>query len=212
MKIKQIYQSTLMIIASVITISATLTACDENDIERVIWIDDDVYEGLPAYTEWGYNSFGAYVNNRTFASSRHANESTMHFTSGENTLTFSMETTDKDIYTPIIKEMSFTFPYQHITKYVGLKELQGLTFDLASDNVDVKAVLSNDDESTDEQTLDVSSGKLVFKRVQILYIDGDQVEAIVSGTFEFNATTQSAAYEVRHGRFDVGVDGDDISF
>lgn len=191
---------------------AMLISCDDDkDIERVIWVDDDEYEGLPAYTEWGYNTFGAYVNNRTFASARYFSEAPMHFYSGNDTLTFCMEAHQYSTYSPIISTLKFVFPYKHITKYTGLKELQGVVVDLAADDVKVRVLTSVNDYS-EEVTLNVESGELKFSRVQILYIDGDMVEAIVSGTFQFDATTEGTSLEVRHGRFDVGVDGDNLSF
>lgn len=210
---KTIYH-TLCLCATIISAITTLTACSEDsDLEGVIWIDDAEYDGLPAYTELGYNSFGAYVNNRTFSSGKHYDESKMQFRSDENTLTFTLKSPEYYSYYSTFHTLSFTFPYKHITKYTELKSLNNKTIDLADTSVIVSATIYTDENNYDNVTLNIEKGTLHFKHSQMLFVDEDMVEAIVSGTFEFDATaSNSTAYEVRHGRFDMGADGDDIKF
>ena len=93
--------------------------------------------------------------------------------------------------------------------YFGLKDLHGMTIDLTSD--DVAVCITPNRETADPDTLKISRGTLTFNRVQMLHIDDDLVEAIVSGTFDFDGTSSIASYEVRNGRFDFGADGDDIT-
>ncbi|MBR6251903.1 MAG: hypothetical protein IKR17_12045 [Bacteroidales bacterium] len=188
---------------------ATLSACS-NDLEKVIWVSDDTDSDLPAYTEWGYNSFGAYVNNRAFTSNRYSEIPTMCFVTSAEHLTFCMENSNHHDFSPDIVKLSFRFPYKRINSYVGLSDLHGMTIDLASDDVIVSVLPNNDTNS--EDTLKIARGTLTFSRVQMLHIDDNLVEAIVSGTFDFDGSSNSASYEVRKGRFDFGADGDDISF
>ena len=41
---------------------------DDADLHRTIFIRDKNYPDLPQYSEWGYNTFGAYINDEVFVS------------------------------------------------------------------------------------------------------------------------------------------------
>ena len=45
-------------------------SCDnEYELDKSIFIPDKDYPSLPAYTEWGYNTFGALYNREPFVNS-----------------------------------------------------------------------------------------------------------------------------------------------
>ncbi len=203
--------STLLLLSTIF--NTIFTACDDDDDDKcnhIVWIDDDEFAGLPAYTEQGYNTFGAYINGQTFTSNRNEYITQISFQSGDQTLTLSLEPFYARLSPTNIGKLSFTFPYSHINKYTDLRNLQGTKIDLTNNNVEVQ-VLTNSELSA-EQTITVESGELNFQRVQILTVDNEVLEAIVSGTFEFNGSNDQLLLNVTHGRFDAGVDANNFSF
>lgn len=51
----------------ILAIAATLCGCfKESDLKKSIFIPDPDDSRLPAYTEWGYNTFGAYFDRDIF--------------------------------------------------------------------------------------------------------------------------------------------------
>src|SRR5690606_2939735 len=58
---------TTLLFAVVLTI--LLTGCTrETELQRTIFIEDPNAPGLPQYSEWGYNTFGAYFDRLPFVS------------------------------------------------------------------------------------------------------------------------------------------------
>ena len=48
-----------------------LLACEKAEdysLSQTIFIEDSYYPGLPIYSEWGYNTFGAYIDRKPFIS------------------------------------------------------------------------------------------------------------------------------------------------
>ena len=53
--------------------------------------------------------------------------------------------------------------------------------------------------------VDIIEGKLYIKRVQILQVDKQEVEAIVSGYFDLKTKLDGSPVTISDGRFDVGI-------
>ena len=47
-----------------------MTACSKSDFKETQYIDDPDFPGLPIYSEMGYNTFGAYIDEQVFYSNR----------------------------------------------------------------------------------------------------------------------------------------------
>jgi hypothetical protein len=95
----------------------------------------------------------------------------------------------------------FIFPVSEACKnYQDLMQLDKMKIDLSSYNCTVKMV--QDDQET---TLDGVSGKLYFKRAQLLSIDDQMNRIILSGTFDLQLLKDGFPVTISNGRFDVGI-------
>lgn len=190
-----------------------MTACSgEDDIERSIWINDPDDSGLPKYTEWGYNTFGAQMGRSYFVSCWKDNPCTMEWHDTDSTLEFTMngcvaykDDLSRIGYNAFHNDMSLTiiFPSESvIDDYDKLYLLNGKTFDLT--DPDIKVLVKRDDSGMETIT-DIRDGNLCFKRVQMLHINGKLEEAIVSGTFEIRYVKDGEKTRLSDGRFDLGI-------
>ena len=59
----------VMLLATVIF--ASCSRGDDYMISQSVFIEDETNPGLPVYSEWGYNSFGAYWDRAAFVSERY---------------------------------------------------------------------------------------------------------------------------------------------
>ena len=179
-------------------------ACDDDDrIDCTIWIEDEHNHHLPAYTQWGYNTFGARVNDGYFVSQRYGYRSACRFESENDTLSFELIGYNSYYYYDdnIISSISFIFEHPHVIDYGELKSLSNKTLDLASEDVFVGIKTKDSDKQ-----LIVERGTLKFNNVLILRIDEEEEEAVVSGTFEiYGRTDDGEKYHITKGRFDLGV-------
>ncbi len=196
-----------------------LSSCDgiHDDFVSTIWIDDPDCPGLPMYTEWGYNSFGAYVNGVAFAADSEYNSETLSsVVSHGDELSITLRAEPRHVWNAVREEfvrvdgdsISFKIPYDHINVVSQLSDLHNTTYDLASD--DCSVVIFHDEQTRGESVeLNVDEGTLFIKRVQMLYVDGYQKEAILSGTFMMKGKAmvngKERYIEVIDGRFDLGV-------
>lgn len=215
-------------------ISATLlslTACNSDELNEVIWQNDPNNAGLPLYSEWGYNTFGAYINDEVFASaySKHWRiTKSIGLESKDDKLTLTLysdsrymiDEYDTHIYDDIEEDemelyhIRFTFPHKNIKNSTELADLNGITIDLADEESQVELLFGNETYHK-AAVLNVSKGSLQIKRVQLLNIDGQWRETIMSGTFECESTTEAPQGGLKHisiekGRFDIGIKSYDI--
>ena len=160
-------------------------------MDVTIFIPDKDDSNLPAYSEWGYNSFGAIYNGEYFLVSENITACRINY--DNNQLHFLLQgTTSND------EEMSllFIFPSEPMSNYTDLGQLHNKEINLSADNCTVKI---------DETTLQEVIGQLHFKRVQLLNIDGVLERAILSGVFELNFIQNGSSATISNGRFDVGI-------
>jgi hypothetical protein len=176
--------------------SCLLASCaEENALDRTIFIPDESDPNLPAYTEWGYNSFGAKYERSYFLVSNSIIPCKILYQSGQ--LQFSL--TGNIDYEK--KTLSFIFPFLSISDYSDLIQLNNKEINLADSDCIVK--LSQRDGN--DKILNVLNGTLHFKRAQLLNIDDIPNRIILSGTFELRFIQNEFPEIISDGRFDLGI-------
>ncbi|MDR2041440.1 MAG: hypothetical protein LBP98_03895 [Tannerella sp.] len=190
---------------------ALLSAC--SDIERTIFIRDDHDSNLPAYTEWGYNSFGAKYERLYFFV--HKSIVPCKITHWEGRLHFSLAgILGEDTYGyydslyPETMTLTVSFPAEPMYEYRDLVALHGRVIDLADASCEVNI------ERTDQTGLTVTpiKGHLTFRRAQLLRIDEKENRVILSGNFDLQFLANGKPESIADGRFDVGIYTDFYSF
>ncbi|MDR1652370.1 MAG: hypothetical protein LBS01_01730 [Prevotellaceae bacterium] len=203
-------------IFTAISIMALFVSCSKSEpqMDRNIFIPDENDSQLPAYTEWGYNSFGAKIDRQYFVSTSHImpcralyKDGYLQFSlSGVYWLTYSGNTE---------MTLSFSFPCEQLHTYADLLILNEKNMELSAGDIQVvQTKVENTAQSRIEtiDTLNVVSGMLHFRRAQLLSIDDQPNRAIVSGVFEFRYIEDNNVFpvSVSNGRFDIGINRDNF--
>jgi len=177
-----------------------LSGCSEDfQLQKSVFIEDVNYPGLPEYSEWGYNTFGAYIDRKVFAST----ESDLPGKIIVNKDTFHLILKGRSDYNTLI--LKFSVVGYSPADYPDLITLNDSTINLTG-----KACIVTLTDGYSPKKLTVTEGKLYFKRVQKLYVDRELTESIVSGTFNFKALNAGEPIAVSNGRFDLGVGYDNF--
>ena len=188
-----------------ITITAIIilsSSCSrESQMDRTIFVPDENDSELPAYTEWGYNSFGAIYDLRNYfvVSSSIVPCKILY---KDELLRFSLSGILKGRHYSESEKitLSFNFPLEKPMQYTDLLVLNNVEIDLSSANCVVKII-----HEKNEQTLEIVDGFLHFKRAQLLCIDDDYNRIILSGTFELRFLENDFPTSISEGRFDLGI-------
>ena len=191
----------------IITAFAVIISCAKElpQLDRTIFIPDAQTPGLPAYTEWGYNSFGAIYERTYFIADKDIIPCKIAYSG--NSLYFLMNGVYGSQYPYEELSLTFIFPSTTITDYRDLMILNNRTIDLTSDCM----VIMNTKEN--ERTLHVETGSLHFKRIQLLSVDDIENRAILSGTFEMKFRTSTMFSEsFSDGRFDFGITNNEFTY
>ena len=101
--------------------------------------------------------------------------------------------------------LSFTLSGLMPAHYADLALLNDSIIDLTNSTCNVFVTID-----TVKYTADILEGELNFNRVQLLQVDKQQVEAILSGYFEFKAIINHKPVTISDGRFDVGIGPDNF--
>jgi len=185
-------------IYAILFVGALLFSCKKNDVmDRTIFIPDEDNYRLPAYTEWGYNSFGAEYEREYFLAESHIVPCKVLYNGNNKKMQFSLHGTTYSCYNTVLV---FTFPFEQMLEYKDLEQLNNVKINLADKNCMVKMI-----RDTVETTLDVLDGELYFKRAQLLSIDDKENRVILSGTFEVLFLQKGFPMSFSNGRFDVGI-------
>lgn len=176
-------------------------AQDEFDLNQSVFIEDETHPGLPIYSEWGYNTFGMYIDRSPFVS-------------------YNYEIPAKIIVNPDTFNLYLNGEYNgasaslHIAMigyapndYSKLISLNDSTVNLKSDRCIVKLRKMNN-----EETLQILEGNITFKKVQNLYIDNEFAKTILSGTINFKTFINKQPVAISYGRFDVGIGYDSFYY
>ncbi|MEI6747701.1 MAG: hypothetical protein ACOYMF_08915 [Bacteroidales bacterium] len=190
------------------TIVLFLAGCaKENELKKSVMIYDTEYTDLPAYSEWGYNTFGAYYDREVFIS----NDITVpaKVIVSNNKMSFVLNGQKGAAYYYDFKEMALTFTITGFLPedYTNLIVFNDTILDLTNPAYQVKVTLD-----TIEYTANILSGELTFKRAQNLFVDKRQIEVILSGYFDFKAKINEEPVTISNGRFDVGISPDNFYF
>ena len=180
----------------------SMYSCTYDQMEKTIFIPDENDSNLPAYTEWGYNSFGAKYERLYFFATRDIVPCKIVYQDG--ILSFSLcgcTATEYSIwYNNDEMTLTFSFPSSTIDNYKNLLTLHEKEFDLTDSSCEVKMI-----KNYQEENITVLSGHLNFKRVQLLRIDDKDNRAILSGTFDLKFLRGDRPEIISGGRFDLGI-------
>ena len=164
------------------------------NLEKSVFIEDINNPGLPEYSEWGYNTFGAYIDRKTFVSD--LTDLPSKIIVNKDTFNFLLKgrSNSADI------SLKFSVIGYSPADYTDLISLNDSTFNLTGKNCIITLT-----EPLTTKILTVYEGTLVFKRVQKLYVDKVLTESILSGTFNFKTFINAEPVSISNGRFDVGI-------
>ncbi|MDR0872806.1 MAG: hypothetical protein LBN27_04980 [Prevotellaceae bacterium] len=189
-------------------ISCLFVSCAKDEVmDRTIFIPDEGDSTLPAYTEWGYNSFGADYERSYFLVSNNIVPCKVLYKDGK--LSFSLNGIYKErgygYYANVPMMISVSFPMSNVAGYTDLVQLNDVKINLAVADCTVK-ILKNEVEIPIDDVLDGSV--LYFKRAQLLNIDESPNRTILSGTFDLRFIRGGYPESISDGRFDVGINND----
>jgi len=178
----------------------------ENELKKSVMVYDKEFTDLPAYTEWGYNTFGAYYDREVFSWNNEMVPAKVIVS--DNEMLFILDgQKGTSYYYDNSEEMTLTLKLGGFVpgKYTDLTILNDTIFDLT--NPAYQVIVSID---TTKYKATILSGEFTFKRAQNLLVDKKQVEVILSGYFEFKALINAKPITVSDGRFDVGIGPDNF--
>ena len=186
----------------ILSMMLAVTACSKSDFKETQYIDDPNYPGLPIYSEMGYNTFGAYIDEQTFTVS-YGSDRPFYLVADRESLTLTLYgwRNYKDL------NLVFTLPIDstyHLEDYHSLLALDGKSFTIdttpTSCNVRFEGYYAPEIES-------IYSGYIKFEKAQQVIVDKTDAEVVASGKFQFRALTHDGTrIDVTGGRFDLGVD------
>lgn len=179
----------------------------ENELNNSVYISDYEYTDLPAYSEWGYNTFGAFYDRDVFISNSKVVPAKIIVSDSQMSFLLDGQKGTYDIESHDYKEMSIDFRISGLNPaiYNDLILLNDTVFDLT--NADCKVLITID---TTKYSVKILSGELKFKRAQNLLVDTKHIEVILSGYFEFKVLINNKPITVSNGRFDVGIGPDNF--
>ena len=188
-----------------LTAALLFTACnDEAELQKSVFIPDDDFPELPAYTEWGYNTFGAYYDRELFIYNVYEVPAKVVNTEGKTSFILNGTRGYYYYYEYSNGNNSMSVSFDLIgflpQAYTDLVALNDSVINLLNPNCRVMVTMNG--QKYQEQII---GGTLHFKRVQNLIVDKEQVEVILSGTFEYQALSNDVPFSVSLGRFDVAV-------
>lgn len=180
-----------------------MTACSKSDFKETQYISDPDYPGLPIYSEMGYNSFGAYINDQTFTIS-YDTYRPFYLVADRECLTMTLYGWRDGRNLNMVFTLPIDSTYHHLEDYHSLLALDGKNFTInttpMSCNVKFEGYYAPEIES-------IYSGYIKFEKVQQVIVDKTDAEVVVSGKFQFRAfTPDGTRIDVTGGRFDLGVD------
>jgi len=182
-----------------------LNSCDSDvELEKSVFVPDNQYAGLPQYSEWGYNTFGAYYDREAFISTNQLVPIKIIVTNDTTNFIFQGQ---KGTYN------SYEYGYHGsgMTMKLSLTKYLPAEFDDLTDLNDVLINLNNTDHKitftigNETVNTEILNGTFHFIKAQRLFVDNDFNQVILSGVFNFQALINGEPIAISHGRFDVGV-------
>lgn len=172
-------------------------SCAQNDaieLSRSVFINDPSNPGLPVYSEWGYNTFGAYIDRQVFVSE--SNELPTKIIVNNDTLKIQFRGRINNLPATL---RIWLIGYNPLD-YKQLTILDNRVVNLKSENC-----IINFTENNVTKTLPIIEGEMHFVKVQNLYIDKELTRTILSGRFQFKTFSSNEPIAITNGRFDFGI-------
>ena len=182
-----------------LVVVSLFTGCEFGDLNNTTFIEDKNNPGLPVYSEWGYNTFGAYIDRSPYVSIYNDMPAKIIVTADTFNLRFSGRWKGETL------SLKFSIKGYNPTNYASLLNLNDSTINLAAPNNKVTLIYNGKSVA-----LNVYEGELYFKRVQKLYVDTEATEAILSGTFSLKTFFDDEPVSISNGRFDLGIGSDNF--
>lgn len=184
-------------------LAATLFACSEgSDLKKSIFVPDAEDSRLPAYTEWGYNTFGAYTDGRdVFTFSNSDIPLKIYASSSATELEFSGEMYEEYGANNSQRELIIRTTAIAPKSAEDLAALNGKNIKLDATNAEVYVVKNG----VKSKIVLTTGSSITFNRVQKIYIDKKYTQMIVSGYFEILTASARSSDSFTDGRFDVGI-------
>lgn len=180
-----------------------MSACDKVDLKETIYQDDSDYPGLAVYSELGYNTFGAYLNNQVFSIPRYGSNRPFYLVADREGLSLNLY----GEYAGHELNMTFNIPLDStfiLNDYHDLLALDGQRFNIDTTSTNCTLLMDGYYTPTIES---IYSGWIRFEKIQQVIVDKEDEEVIVAGKFQFRAfTPDGTRLDVVGGRFDLGVD------
>ena len=183
------------IYAAIILQSILIASCSVSDFElsRSVFIEDRTNPGLPEYSEWGYNTFGAYIDRVPFVSGE---DEPAKIYVNSDTLRFFLKGVYKNSETILLLSVKGLSP----TEYTELTILNDTVINLKNGNCKVEMSVKDT-----LRLLNIIDGQIYFKRAQLLKVDEVAQKTILSGEFRFRTFFNNQPVAISNGRFDVGI-------
>lgn len=171
-------------------------SCSKDDfiLSETVFIEDPYYPGLPIYSEWGYNTFGAYIDREPFISTSQDLPAKIIVNSDTLNLILRGQMEGQDV------DLKFSLKGFSPATNFDLTEMNDTTINLKEGGHFVTLKMGNE-----TQTLKLIEGELLIKRVQRLYVDEEAMRVILSGYFNFKTFLNNEPVEISYGRFDLGI-------
>lgn len=188
---------TLYKLSIIMVLTLAMISCSKMEdfyLSETVFIEDPYYPGLPIYSEWGYNTFGAYIDRKPFISTSmdlpakiFVNTDTLHLIlrgvmNGKNT------------------DLKFSINGYSPQNYFELTSLNNTIINLKDPGRSVELKIDNS-----RTVLNLIEGELHVKRVQQLYLDEEPTRAIISGEFQLKTFLNNEPVAISYGRFDLGI-------
>jgi hypothetical protein len=185
-----------------------LFACDSDyELKQSVFIEDAASPGLPRYSEWGYNTFGAYYGREKFVSNEVDVPLNVIHEGSTTSFEFNGQLGSQHVSSGFDNSFSMTLTYEGFNpeSYEDLIELNNVTLDL----MDVAHTIVFKD-ATGAYQAEILSGHIHVKRAQHLLVDRRPTQVILSGVFEMQAKINGVPVTISDGRFDIGVSPDNF--
>ncbi|MEW5846392.1 MAG: hypothetical protein AB1777_09025 [Bacteroidota bacterium] len=188
---------TIKLLLSATILFLIAPACDkveEYSLSGTIFIEDPYFPGLPIYSEWGYNTFGAYIDRKPFVSTSEDLPAKVIVNSDTIHLIFRGKMGSENV------DLKFSIKGYSPQTYYDLTELDNTTLNLKDSGREVTLKIGNTTTN-----LNLIEGELIIKRVQRLYVDEELSRTIMSGYFNLKTFLNNEPISISQGRFDLGI-------
>lgn len=178
-----------------------MVGCDtEQKFEKSVFIPDSMNPDLPIYSEFGYNTFGAYFDRAPFISEELETPCKIVVADGATQLI--LKGVRKNQFATEPMQLAFTISDLNPVDLNGLAVLHQRSIDLLNEQVQV--TIKSGAGGT-ELPVEIIEGTLTFVRYQNVFVDLRPQQIILSGEFALTFTLEGQPMAIKSGRFDFGI-------